>query len=79
DEVLERLSTGRALETIAGDWVTDVDTLDGFKHRTADGWLLVRPSGTEPVLRIYAEAGTEARAGLMIADALKQLGIPAGL
>jgi len=26
-----------------------------------DGWLLVRPSGTEPIIRIFAEAQTENR------------------
>lgn len=77
DAVLERLMTGNGLSTIAGEWVTDVDSLDGFKHRTSDGWLLVRPSGTEPVLRIYAEAGTRTRADMMIADVLKQLDIRA--
>jgi phosphomannomutase len=42
-----------------GETVTKVDTLDGIKFYAADGsWLLVRPSGTEPVLRIYAEART---------------------
>jgi phosphomannomutase len=30
---------------------------DGFKYIFADGsWLLIRPSGTEPVLRLYSEA-----------------------
>jgi phosphomannomutase len=34
-----------------------LDTGDGFKFWTADGsWLLVRFSGTEPLVRIYAEA-----------------------
>jgi len=37
--------------------VTDVQTLDGVKLVFDDGaWLLFRGSGTEPVLRIYAEA-----------------------
>jgi phosphomannomutase len=37
-----------------------VQTLDGIKYRFADGgWLLFRPSGTEPLLRVYAEAGDE--------------------
>mgnify|MGYP001821202700 CR=1 FL=1 len=42
---------------IAGVQVEDVQTLDGVKYYLADGsWLLIRPSGTEPVLRVYAEA-----------------------
>jgi phosphoglucosamine mutase len=36
--------------------------MDGFKLVFSDGWLLVRPSGTEPKMRITAEAKTEARA-----------------
>ena len=37
--------------------VSDVSTLDGVKYAFEDdSWLLIRPSGTEPVLRVYAEA-----------------------
>jgi phosphomannomutase len=37
--------------------VNNINTLDGVKYILEDGaWLLIRPSGTEPVLRIYAEA-----------------------
>ncbi|MGQ0796273.1 MAG: phosphoglucosamine mutase, partial [Methanobacteriota archaeon] len=39
-----------------------IDTVDGVKVHEADGWVLVRPSGTESVFRIYAEARTPARA-----------------
>lgn len=40
-----------------GETVARVDTLDGVKFYLNDAsWLLIRPSGTEPVLRIYAEA-----------------------
>jgi len=46
-----------APDTMAGETVTDVDTLDGVKYLLSDdSWLLIRPSGTEPVLRVYAEA-----------------------
>jgi phosphomannomutase len=41
--------------------VERVETLDGRKYWLDDGaWVLVRPSGTEPVLRIYVEAPTAA-------------------
>jgi phosphomannomutase len=41
---------------IANEAITDVLTTDGVKYLLADdSWLLIRPSGTEPVLRVYAE------------------------
>ena len=48
--------------SIAGSKVTGRNDRDGLKFLFEnDGWLLLRPSGTEPVLRIYAEAETPAR------------------
>jgi phosphomannomutase len=41
---------------IGGYPVRRVETIDGFKYFVDDGWLLVRPSGTEPLIRFYAEA-----------------------
>ena len=47
---------------IAGVAVESVETVDGVKYYLADGsWLLIRPSGTEPVLRVYAEAPNDER------------------
>jgi phosphomannomutase/phosphoglucomutase len=37
-------------------------TIDGTKIMTEDGWVLIRPSGTEPLFRSFAEAKTQARA-----------------
>ncbi len=34
----------------------EVETIDGVKIHAPDGWVLVRPSGTEPLFRVYAEA-----------------------
>jgi alpha-D-glucose phosphate-specific phosphoglucomutase len=44
---------------IGGEKVVSISTVDGVKYQIADGsWLLIRPSGTEPVLRVYAEGRT---------------------
>ncbi len=42
---------------LGGEPVVTVNTRDGCQYVLADdSWLLIRPSGTEPVLRVYAEA-----------------------
>ncbi len=49
-------------DDVGGVGVERVSTVDGFKLTLEDGtWILVRPSGTEPKLRIYAEATSEGR------------------
>ncbi|MFE4105553.1 phosphoglucomutase/phosphomannomutase family protein [Almyronema epifaneia] len=46
-------------QTIAGKAVKDCLTIDGYKFTLEDdSWLLVRFSGTEPVLRLYSEASS---------------------
>ncbi len=74
EDVLKRLAAGE-LKKIFGREVVHVDTLDGFKHITTRGWLLVRPSGTEPVLRVYSEADTDEAARGLVEDAAAQLGV----
>lgn len=57
-------------QTIAGETVVKVDSYDGVKYHLADdSWLLIRPSGTEPVLRLYAEASNSAAVEALLAKA----------
>lgn len=56
----ERLDAAEP-EEIAGLPVTDIVTLDGYKYELGKyGWLLIRFSGTEPVIRVYCEVTDEA-------------------
>lgn len=50
--------------------VRKVDTIDGVKAWFEDGWLLIRPSGTEPLVRVFAESKSEERA-----EQLMRLGV----
>ncbi len=55
---------------IAGKKVEDVITIDGVKLLFRDGsWVLFRKSGTEPVVRVYAEAGSSSELDRMLAAA----------
>ena len=56
DDDAEREALLAAVKEAAGDADADVTTLDGYRLDYGDAWVLARPSGTEPMVRIYAEA-----------------------
>lgn len=61
-------------KTIGEFPVVEISTLDGYKFFFENGeWLLVRASGTEPLIRFYAEARTKGKAHQIIEGALKEL------
>jgi len=61
-------------KSLAGAEVTRVNQLDGIKfYIDEDNWLLVRASGTEPLLRFYAESASQAKAEALVDDSKRQL------
>jgi phosphomannomutase len=58
-------------KTIGRFAVERVDTQDGFKFWVNGGWLLVRASGTEPLIRFYAEASSMAMVNELLSEGLK--------
>lgn len=55
-------------EHLAGQRLRNASDRDGVKYVLEDGsWLLIRPSGTEPVLRIYAEARSDEQVQTLLA------------
>ena len=64
---------GYAPDEVCGKKVVDIDRRDGVKfYLEGDAWVMMRPSGTEPLVRVYAEAETvdEVRALLDAAEAV---------
>jgi phosphomannomutase len=62
--------------TIGGLKVTGLDTTDGYKFTLEDGgWLLIRFSGTEPIIRVYTETTHQDRVQAILQDGLRVAGI----
>ena len=66
ERFLARLAQ-EGISVVEGERVVSTENLDGVKVRFDDGWLMFRPSGTEPVLRIYAEASSRERVEGLVA------------
>ena len=63
-------------QTLGGLKVTGLDTTDGFKFKLEDGgWLLIRFSGTEPIMRVYCETTHQDKVKAILQDGLKIAGL----
>ncbi len=56
-------------ESIGDFGVRKVETTDGAKLRFEDGWLLIRASGTEPLLRLYCEMDDMSKVDQVLSEA----------
>jgi len=60
---------------LGGRSVLNVETIDGLKFDFSDDdWLLLRLSGTEPIIRCYAESGSKAELRNLVKSGLEKLG-----
>lgn len=63
-------------DVIGGLKVTGLETMDGYKFNLEDGgWLLIRFSGTEPIIRVYTETTHQDKVQDILNDGLKIAGI----
>jgi phosphomannomutase len=63
-------------QQLGGLRVTGLETLDGFKFNLEDGgWMLIRFSGTEPLIRVYTETTHPDKVQAILQDGLRIAGI----
>lgn len=74
-QVIMREAT--ASGSFAGHAIERTETLDGVKLWFSDGWLLLRPSGTEALLRLYCEAASQQSVVMLLDAAVAAVGDPA--
>ena len=72
----EQLIFSTNAKTIGGLKVTELVTVDGFQFKLEDGgWMLIRFSGTEPIMRVYCETTHKDKVKAILDDGLKIAGI----
>jgi len=72
ERLLKQLQGMQAKAELAGLAVQRIDFTDGFKFILADGsWVMLRPSGTEPVVRCYFESHTREKLRSLVARTRK--------
>jgi alpha-D-glucose phosphate-specific phosphoglucomutase len=72
----EQLILDAKPETLGGLKVTELVTVDGFQFKLEDGgWLLIRFSGTEPIMRVYCETTHQDKVQALLNDGLKVAGL----
>ena len=75
-QVVTRHLRDAAPDSLDGSKTVKKDTTDGFRFSSADGsWLLIRFSGTEPLLRIYSESSSQTRVERLLKLGKKMAGV----
>jgi len=70
-KMIKKLSSS-APSSLGGVPLREIKTIDGIKFiMKDDSWLLIRPSGTEPKVRVYAEATNEVRLNRIMGEGMQ--------
>ncbi|MBI3762170.1 MAG: phosphoglucomutase/phosphomannomutase family protein [Chloroflexi bacterium] len=76
DSVKQRVIAAKPGIALGGLTVAKIDTADGFKFFfDGGGWMLIRFSGTEPIIRVYCEVLDEGRVKPVLEDGLRLAGL----
>lgn len=79
-ELTPKLNVDMILELIAENYKNqEISTVDGVKIDFEDCWVHLRKSNTEPIIRIYTEAHTQAEADSLAMRMIEELRIIAGI
>jgi phosphomannomutase len=75
-EDLKQLTLAKCKELNVGDLIgnkkiIEKGNLDGFKFNFENGWIIVRASGTEPLLRFYCETNSETETQKVLEETIK--------
>jgi phosphomannomutase len=71
--IIEKCKNGE-ITRIGDREIVKTETIDGYRFTTSEGeWVMVRPSGTEPVLRVYAQAKDADAVRALLDDTHQQL------
>lgn len=69
------IEAAKHLTTVAGQEILNKDELDGVKLFFKNGWLLIRASGTEPLLRLYTESYDSDITDTILTDIIQKLNL----
>ncbi len=74
-KTLEKCKSMKPGDEIGGKKIISIDNLDGYKFYFDNGWILIRASGTEPLLRIYCETSGKDETTTILEKTNKQFGL----
>jgi phosphomannomutase len=74
-KTLESCKSMKPGDEIGGKKILSIDNLDGYKFFFDNGWIIIRASGTEPLLRIYCETTGTDETNNILKNTIKKFGL----